>query len=557
MKKLRPYQEKAIQECWQALAANDKPVLLMASVGAGKSVIIAEMLLKLQRAGRRALCLVSNSELVRNNADTFRAQGGNASVYCSALGEKDDTAPVVFASPQSVLNAVVRGRSLADIPFSMIVVDEAHLINYQKPTSTFMRVLRHYKQYNPTMRLLGATGTPYRFKDEEIVGERCLFKTQVGNITTEYLIDNGYLVKPRFEINRDLVIDFSNIKSKFTDKQLQAAVDKKPRLTELICKQIIHIMESENRFGCILFASTKKHAHEIMSHLPANQSALVLGEMPADERTRIYNAARAGELRYLVNISIISTGVDLPAFCTAAYLRPTESLVLLVQTMGRVLRLSPETNKKEALVLDFAGNILRHQDIDNPILMEAIEQTEADDEGVFECPTCKFMNTAWARRCRGKVSGKRCEYFFVFKECGECEAQNDMTARNCRKCDAELIDPNKKLNLTPPNMSETTKVHACKYWLGQTEIGAPIFYAVYETDLGTQYERFILSSPQSFRYFYGTFLKALLPESSTFSAKLGNSKTLAEIVRKCVCPTHLVLSGKQIKKRIAPTGSVE
>ena len=159
--------------------------------------------------------------------------------------------------------------------------------------------------------------------------------------------------------------------------------------------------------------------------------------------------ARAGIIRYLVNIAIISVGVDIPAFDTIAYLRPTESLVLLVQTMGRVLRLSASTGKRGALVLDFAGNIERHRDWDNPILLKAVQSTvDKDKPFVIQCPACLTYNTEYARRCVGVINKKRCDYYFEFKlgPSPNCQVKNDISARHCRECHAEIIDPNEKIN---------------------------------------------------------------------------------------------------------------
>ena len=185
MKELRMYQKIAVQECWNVLKENDDPVLLMASVGSGKSLMLADILLRMQTLDKRALCLVNNAELVRNNCATFIEQGGNASIYCAALGEKNISAPIVFGTPQSILNGINKNERIAQIKFNIIIVDEAHAINYLDDRSVFMRILRHYKQEYPQMRLLGATGTNFRFKGTEIVGNNCLFKRQVGNITTE------------------------------------------------------------------------------------------------------------------------------------------------------------------------------------------------------------------------------------------------------------------------------------------------------------------------------------------------------------------------------------
>lgn len=578
MKELRPYQQEAVKECWQALRESDEPVLLMASVGAGKSLMLASILQTMERVGKRALCLVNNAELVRNNCATLIDEGGKASIYCAALKCKDASAPVVFGTPQSILNAINKNEPIADIRFNLIVVDEAHAINYLNHRSGFMRILRHYKQQYPDMRLLGATGTNFRFKGTAIVGEDGLFKRQVGNITTEQLIDSGYLVKPHFEVDRNLVIDFSKVKIKqngqFDSKQLEMVVSNNARLTELICKQVIHIMESQSRYGVFIFATTKKHALEIMSHLPVEQSALILGETPQDERTKILQDAREGRVKYLVNIAIISVGVDVPAFDTIAYLRPTESLVLLVQTMGRALRLSPSTGKDSALVLDFAGNIERHSDWDNPILLDALKQTEDPAKPrVIICPRCQELNTDTARRCVGvrkyedKQTGKeikiRCDYYFEFKECPneQCKLKNDIAARHCHTCEAELIDPNKKLSMAgvaQESEDKLYKVLQARYGISDSKSGFRV-NCVYKCQtpanrIITFYENYTPSSDKAKYVFYGQFIKKHCNKPSDWYNHIADRSKMVDMLKFVNSPTHLQIKiegkGYKIKKKI-------
>jgi DNA repair protein RadD len=566
LKQLRPYQQEAVRECWQALVVNDEPVLLMASVGAGKSLMLASILLRLDQLGKRALCLVNNAELVRNNCATFKEQGGNASIYCAALGEKENSAPVVFGTPQSILNGINKNERIAEIKFNIIVVDEAHAINYLDDRSVFMRILRHFKQEYTQMRVLGATGTNFRYKGSEIVGNNCLFKRQVGNITTDRLINEKYLINPDFEIDPKLVIDFSKVKiksnGKFDTKDLELVVSQNARLTELICKQIIHIMESQSRFGVFIFATTKKHAEEILNHLPEAQSALILGETPQHERTRILNEAREGKIKYLVNIAIISVGVDVPAYDTLAYLRPTESLVLLVQTMGRVLRLSPRTNKLAALVLDFAGNIERHKDWDNPILVKAVKQALDEDKPlVIKCPVCMELNTETARRCVGLTNGNRCEYYFEFKECPneKCKAQNDIATRHCRICETEIIDPNEKLTLPAPaqNLRELEVIEA-KYGISDSKTGFRIncMYRCKDDKgrIAAFYENYTPISDKAKHVFYGQFIKKHCEKPSDWYLHLDKREKMHEMLQSVNTPTHIMLhqddNGYKIKRKI-------
>ncbi len=565
MKQLRSYQQEAVSDVWKALKESDNPVLLMASVGSGKSLMISDILLTIERLGKRALCLVNNAELVRNNCATFIAQGGHSSIYCAALGEKDTSAPIIFGTPQSVLNGINNDKTIGSIRFNLIVVDEAHAINYRDHRTYFMRILRHYKKEYQDMRLLGATGTNFRFKGTPIVGDECLFKTQVGNITTEQLIADNYLIDPTFHIDEQLILDFSKVKVKknglFDQKELQHVIDESPRLTELICKQIVHVMEEKNRHGVFIFATTKKHAYEILSHLPMEESAIILGDTPQHERTEILENARNGKIRYLVNIAIISVGVDVPAYDTIAYLRPTESLVLLVQTMGRVLRLSPQTQKTNAIVLDFAGNIERHRDWDNPMLAKAVQQTiDKDKPFVIECPACQMMNTEHARRCIGMPKDKRCDYFFEFKSCpnAACGIKNDISARHCRECETEIIDPNEKLRLDALK-SPVHEVQVMKAQFGVTGTTNSFrVNCVYHCvdilgNVGIVHENYSPSSKKAMNVFYGQFVRKHCPKSSIWFMHLHNRNKVEEMLGSANAPSRLLISvdetGSKIKKK--------
>jgi DNA repair protein RadD len=564
LKQLRDYQIQAVKECWQALKKDDQPVLLMASVGAGKSLMLANILLTMQNADKRALCLVNNAELVRNNSATFVEHGGNSSVYCAALDSKDTTAPVVFGTPQSVLNGILKNENIAQIKFNIIIVDEAHNINFNNHRSCFMRILRHYKNQYADMRVLGATGTNFRFRGNPIVGDDCIFKSQVGNITTEDLIKDKYLIEPKFEVDKSLVIDFSEVKIKqngqFDQKQLSTVVDKNTRLTELICKQIIHIMNSQKRFGIFIFATTKKHAYEILSHLPSAESAIILGETPQNERSEILEKARCGAIRFIVNIAIISVGVDVPAYDSLAYLRPTESLVLLVQTMGRALRLSDGTGKRDALILDFAGNIARHSDWDNPILLQALKQTEDVDKPlVIKCPKCQEMNKETSRRCIGFHDKHRCDYYFEFKQCpnDKCQAQNDIAARHCHACQTEIIDPNAKLSLIKADLKELEVLEA-KFVVSDTQNFFRINCAYYCKDTNgstrTYYESYIPNSDKAKNFFYGQFVKKHCPAASSWYPHLKDRQQVEIMLQSALIPKSIMLkyadNKYQIKNKI-------
>jgi len=555
VKHLRPYQQKALQECWEALKTNDEPVLLYASVGAGKSLMLSELLLKFEHSHKRALCIVNNAELVRNNAETYRQQGGNPSLYCNALNIKDTSQCVIFGTPQSVLNGIKRQRKIGDLRFHIILVDEAHAIDYQNHRTTFMRILRHYKETNPSMRVLGATGTCFRYKGESIVGEKCLFKKQVGNITTAWLIENNYLVKPIFEVNKKHEIDFSQVRlnsmGKFDVKQLEETVHNNHRLTGKILLHLQHIMASQNRFGCFIFCCTKAHCYEALNALPAEQSAVITAETPQKDRLVILDRARKGEIKYLINVQVLTVGIDVPGYDTLLFLRPTESLVLAVQMIGRALRLYP--GKESALILDCAGNLERHKDWDDPIILDAIKQIYSDEKDlIFPCPECETLNSAYARRCVGIVNNKRCEFYFEWKNCTKCDAKNDIAARYCRYCEAELLDPNRNLTDAPfKSQTETVTVIQAKYWLqhydDRVRLSASYNYAYEGKSLWITESYSPQASDKAKNLFYGKFVKDSVPNPSFWYPHLQNNVYLKAMLQYIRTPTTIILRYDNLK----------
>jgi len=553
MKQLRKYQQEAVNQTWQALKANNDPVLFTMSVGGGKSLCISSILGTIEKANKKALCLVNSAELVRNNSKTHLEQGGKCSVFCASLKSKDTSNNIIFATPQSIFSAIKRGHPIADIIFNLIVIDEAHTVAYKNHKSIFMRILRHYKQEYKDMRLLGLTGTPYRWLNESIVGSNCLFKTEVAKVNMAWLIENGYLAKPRFTVPETEGFDFSSLKVRttgnFDNNELQSVIDKNIRLTGEILLETQKIMA--NRNGAFIFLSTKSHCFEAYKTLPPELTRIILGDTPNEERNESLELARQGKIKYLLSINCLMTGIDVPFFDTSIWLRPTSSLILFTQGIGRALRL--HESKVDGLVLDFAGNLERHQDWDNPLLLAALKETrDKDAELVFQCYKCNTMNSEHARRCVGIVNDKRCEHFFEFKECTNCQVQNDITSRHCRSCQHELIDPNAKLSLDALiDTSITLDVTQAKYWITERNNGF-IFNAAYECINGFWfYESFTPTASEIAKnMFYGSFVKKHVKRSSDYYPYLQNMIYMRAMLNDIEIPAHLKIVGKDIKGKV-------
>ena len=543
MIELRTYQDKAIAEAMQALRASDAPVLLECSVGGGKSLLCGSIARKLEAVDKRVLCLVSSSELVRSNSEAFKSLGGNPSIFCASLNDKSCDQLVLFATPQSVIAAFKAKHPIADIIFNLIIIDEAHQINPHNHRSTYMRILRHYKQEYKAMRVLGMSGTAFR-GSTSIVGDHAFFKTQVGNISTQYLIEQKFLVPPVFGSTKTESFDFSKCKAKktgeFKGKDLQAVIDSKKRLTYDILQEVQEIMV--NRDVCIIFCSTRAHCFEALSALPENQCRIILGDTPSDERNESLNLARASKIKYLISVNCLLVGVNVTNLDGLVWLRPTSSLLLYIQGIGRGLRL--HAGKKDCLVLDYAHNIDTFQDFDNPIINEAIQpKSEEEQDYVIKCYTCNTLNSIHARRCIGSANDKRCDYYFTFKECTneKCEAENDITARQCRLCGEELIDPNAKLQ---ENLSMITlEVLNAKYWVttkeGEYE---PIIHVKYTLKKEKYiYESFYTKSEKAQRYTYGKFLKPHVPNYTKYYMLMSNNQAMKDMIasEEIKTPSHV------------------
>jgi DNA repair protein RadD len=208
----------------------------------------------------------------------------------------------------------------------------------------------------------------------------------------------------------------------------------------------------------MIFSSSIRHAEEIMSYLPNHDSRIVLGDTEMSDRNEIVRDFKLKKFKYLVNVSVLTTGFDAPHVDVIAILRPTESNSLYQQIVGRGLRLSAD--KKDCYILDYTG--MGH-DIYAP---EISDKRPAKDTVPVRiaCPACGFENDFWGyadhdgeviehfgRKCRGASQDAKtmeitpCGFRFRFKICSSCSAQNDITARACEKCEATLIDAEAKL----------------------------------------------------------------------------------------------------------------
>lgn len=463
MYKLRPYQQNAVNSAVSFFKKKRDPAVIVLPTGAGKSLVIAELA---RIAKGRVLVLAHVKELVEQNHAKYESYGLEAGVYSAGLNRKESSQKVIFGSIQSVARASKNFFK----NFSLLIIDECHRVNSEGETQ-YADVIKKLRDNNSQICILGLTATPYRlgmgwiyeYNFQGIIQstEPKFFKQCVFELPLDYMIKNKYLTRP---IKIDIPVtsyDFSELTESgklYSTSEVEELLKRQKRLTPLIIKNIIDITESYDRKGVMIFSSTVKHAEEIMTYLPKGDAEIVLGDTENQVRDEIIERFKNKEIKYLVNVSVLTTGFDAPHVDVIAILRPTDSVSLYQQIIGRGLRLSE--GKTDCFILDYTG--MGH-DIYSPEISDKKPSKESVPVKV-PCPDCGHENDFWGtldldgnvqehygRKCRGAFQDPEtmeitpCGYRFRFKVCHSCGEENDITARECSQCKAVLIDADSKL----------------------------------------------------------------------------------------------------------------
>lgn len=521
---LRPYQQEAVDATIHYFRKHTQPAVIVLPTGAGKSLVIAE-LARLARG--RVLVLAHVKELVEQNHSKYLAYGLEADIFAAGLNRKESQNKVVFGSVQSV----ARNLAAFNGQFSLVIIDECHRISLNDK-SQYQQIIQHLQKSNSALRILGLTATPYRLGSGWIYqyhyhgivrgDKNCFFRDCIYELPLHYMIKNKFLVPPERLDMPVLQYDFSQVSLTsagiFNEQELNLSLQKQQRITPKIVAQIIEYATPLQ--GCMIFAATVEHAKEILGYLPVKSAALVTAETPASDRQAIINQFKNRELHYLVNVSVLTTGFDAPHVDVIAILRPTESVSLYQQIVGRGLRLCQ--GKTQCLILDYAGN---PHDLYRPEVGCSKPNSASVPVQVF-CPLCQFANVFWGkcttdgqiiehygRRCQGweeddNGQKQQCEFRFRFKQCPHCGAENDIAARRCQKCQEVLTDPDDMLKAALKLKDALIiRCGGMQFISGNDAKGEWIKINYYDEDGTSVSERYRLTTPSQRRVFEYRFLR--------------------------------------------------
>ncbi|NCC23242.1 MAG: DEAD/DEAH box helicase [Alphaproteobacteria bacterium] len=400
---LRPYQDAMLGDVRDAFRSGFKTPLLTAPTGSGKTVLFSFVASKAAGKGNKVLILVHRQELIRQTSATLTAFDVPHGIIASGVPETDEAVQV--ASVQTLVRRLDR---MTWTP-TLIVVDEAH---HATRTTGHGRVLAHY----PEARVLGVTATPERL-DGQGLGALAggFFDALVMGPTVAELVQLGHLSKPVVYAPPSAV-DLSGIRTvagDFNKGDLAAAMNR-PAITG---DAVQHYARHCNSAPAIGFCCSVAHAESVAEAFKAAgyQAASIDGTLDPDTRAQRIADLGSGALQVLTSCEIISEGTDIPIVAAAILLRPTQSLALYLQQVGRCLR--PFPGKDRAVILDHVGNCHRHglPDDDREWSLDSKprrQRKKEDDETPTrqcehcyevhrpapECPSCGFIYPVKSRR---------------------------------------------------------------------------------------------------------------------------------------------------------------
>ena len=396
---LRDYQEETLDRIWDYFASGKtgNPVIAYPT-GTGKTAIPAVFIERIMRIWpqQRFLIMTHCKELIEQNYEVMKYawKDAPAGIYSAGLKKKQPHYPIIFGGIQSMVkNPAIFGHR--DIAF----IDECHLVS-DDDSSQYNTFLATMKLINPQIKIIGLSATPFRMGMGYIT-EGTLFTDIIHDLTScdefNRLIAQGFLC-PLIPKRTQVELDVSNVginKGEFIAGQLQSAVDIQ-EITYKGLQEVVHV--GENRKSWLLFASGIEHAEHIADMLNSFgiSCAAVHSKRDGGYNDQAIRAFKSGEIRAIVNYSKLTTGFNHPDIDLIGDFRPTMSIPLHIQKLGRGTR--PANGKSNCLVLDFGRNVPRLGPINDPIIPKKRE-AGTGDVPVKICENCGTYNHTKVRFC--------------------------------------------------------------------------------------------------------------------------------------------------------------
>lgn len=356
--KLRPYQQKAVDAAVAFFKSSSKEnAIEVLPTGAGKSLVIANIALAL---GEPVLIFQPSKEILEQNYRKIAAYGFvNCGIYSASFNRKE-IANVTFCTIGSVIRHLDRLQG-----FKYAIIDECHNVNAKGGM---------YEEMIRTLgvKVIGLTATPYRLTND-INGAIIKFLTRtrprifskVIHITqVAELLNEGFLAKlTYYEIKQDNGFDLSRVQLNSTgrdyDEESLRAELKRCQFANSV-ENIIKRIMAVKRTRILVFTKFVDEAAALAENVP--NTVYLTGETPKAEREQILEDFKSGKIHCVANVGVLTTGFDYPELDTVVLARPTRSLSMYYQMVGRAIRPYPD---KQGWIVDMCGTYKQFGKVEN------------------------------------------------------------------------------------------------------------------------------------------------------------------------------------------------
>lgn len=559
----RDYQAEILAESKQLIKASDEPFVIEAYVGAGKSYMAARLAEYLNKFGMSVLVMARQVKLVDQNSSEAWGIGLKNSTYKSG---RESMYPIIYGTEGTIANGLETTfaagssfmSSLKNGGFDMIIYDECHLWPFDKPDSQCMKIYNHFKAINPKMRMCGMSGSPFRgqeliYPQEGWNKDRYFWRRKTeADAGRDRLIRDNWLVPIEYGLHNQVEsIDYSGLEvsnnaktgGDYSEEQVNEILDGEWQKTFAICAHV-HERTQNHSLGVLIFGASRFHTKQIKEGLISagaseKEIAIILDDTTDDERDKVCDRMESGEIKYAINIAVMSTGWDISRIGHIVFMRPVRVPAFFIQASGRGVRsylddsvkyhfnvtatkeergqILAASEKPCCIVDDYAGimEAIGHL-IDDPQFEEAQEKKDKEEGHTIPCPVCNYENGEHAVRCANvDIYGNRCDHFFKFKECPKCQVPNAPTAQNCRSCGANMRDPNKALLNKVYTDGEFRPCKKMTLTPNSSETGIIVEWHLVEPDesLGRIKKHYSLNSDLGKRIWYNEIVKKYIKPS--------------------------------------------
>ena len=358
---LRDYQKAASDKAVAFFKDKNKKSngVMVLPTGAGKSIVIADIA---HRLNDYVLIFCPSREIVEQNFKKLCSYGIlDCSIYSASFNSKE-ISRITFATIGSV-----KSHPELFAHFKNIIVDECHLVN---------PIEGMYKDFFDAVKckVLGLTATPYRLSSSRDFGSMLKFITRtkphvfskvIYHVQVSTLLDMGYLSKVNYyPMNptgwNELNLKINTTGADYTDKSVQKEYERIDFYSYIvhIVQRLMNPKAGGKRKGILVFTRFLKEAERLTMSIPG--CVIVSGDTPKKERERILEMFKVGEIPVVANVGVLTTGFDYPELDTVVMARPTMSLAMYYQIVGRCIR---PYKGKTAWFVDLCGNINRFGEV--------------------------------------------------------------------------------------------------------------------------------------------------------------------------------------------------